>query len=117
MAGYLSPGAYFYAEEQEYLQAYEDVLERYKGRAALLTAGPPHPARLPVAPQAAARRGQVRCPRHEGTGMAPGSGGGNGRQRAVASAINENTVPAAPEGETRSPVLRSLFFSSEMRTR
>lgn len=34
MAGYLSPGAYFYAEEQEYLQAYEDVLERYKGRAA-----------------------------------------------------------------------------------
>lgn len=35
MAGYLSPGAYFYAEEQEYLQAYEDVLERYKGRAAL----------------------------------------------------------------------------------
>ncbi|KAF4795948.1 hypothetical protein TURU_089041 [Turdus rufiventris] len=31
MAGYLSPGAYFYAEEQEYLQAYEDVLERYKG--------------------------------------------------------------------------------------
>uniref|UniRef100_A0A8C3VC32 Dystonin n=1 Tax=Catharus ustulatus TaxID=91951 RepID=A0A8C3VC32_CATUS len=30
MAGYLSPGAYFYAEEQEYLQAYEDVLERYK---------------------------------------------------------------------------------------
>ncbi|KQL60143.1 hypothetical protein AAES_11263 [Amazona aestiva] len=35
MAGYLSPGAYFYAEEQEYLQAYEDVLERYKG----ITAG------------------------------------------------------------------------------
>lgn len=34
MAGYLSPGAYFYTEEQEYLQAYEDVLERYKGRAA-----------------------------------------------------------------------------------
>ncbi|KAJ7404359.1 hypothetical protein BTVI_72566 [Pitangus sulphuratus] len=31
MAGYLSPGAYFYPEEQEYLQAYEDVLERYKG--------------------------------------------------------------------------------------
>ncbi|XP_074009915.1 dystonin isoform X4 [Numenius arquata] len=30
MAGYLSPGAYVYAEEQEYLQAYEDVLERYK---------------------------------------------------------------------------------------
>ncbi|XP_050806459.1 dystonin isoform X11 [Gopherus flavomarginatus] len=30
MAGYLSPGAYHYAEEQEYLQAYEDVLERYK---------------------------------------------------------------------------------------
>ncbi|XP_014118889.1 PREDICTED: dystonin isoform X8 [Pseudopodoces humilis] len=30
MAGYLSPGAYFYTEEQEYLQAYEDVLERYK---------------------------------------------------------------------------------------
>uniref|UniRef100_A0A8C0C1M1 Dystonin n=1 Tax=Buteo japonicus TaxID=224669 RepID=A0A8C0C1M1_9AVES len=30
MAGYLSPGAYYYAEEQEYLQAYEDVLERYK---------------------------------------------------------------------------------------
>ncbi|XP_074905446.1 dystonin isoform X16 [Buteo buteo] len=30
MTGYLSPGAYFYAEEQEYLQAYEDVLERYK---------------------------------------------------------------------------------------
>ncbi|XP_075354226.1 dystonin isoform X14 [Mycteria americana] len=30
MAGYLSPGAYLYAEEQEYLQAYEDVLERYK---------------------------------------------------------------------------------------
>ncbi|XP_059586513.1 dystonin isoform X13 [Alligator mississippiensis] len=30
MAGYLSPGAYFHAEEQEYLQAYEDVLERYK---------------------------------------------------------------------------------------
>lgn len=38
MAGYLSPGAYFYAEEQEYLQAYEDVLERYKGRAALAVA-------------------------------------------------------------------------------
>ncbi|EMP35715.1 Microtubule-actin cross-linking factor 1, isoforms 1/2/3/5 [Chelonia mydas] len=31
MAGYLSPGAYHYTEEQEYLQAYEDVLERYKG--------------------------------------------------------------------------------------
>ncbi|XP_074982587.1 dystonin isoform X15 [Caretta caretta] len=30
MAGYLSPGAYHYTEEQEYLQAYEDVLERYK---------------------------------------------------------------------------------------
>ncbi|XP_019393121.1 PREDICTED: dystonin isoform X12 [Crocodylus porosus] len=30
MAGYLSPGAYFHNEEQEYLQAYEDVLERYK---------------------------------------------------------------------------------------
>uniref|UniRef100_A0A2K6H058 Dystonin n=1 Tax=Propithecus coquereli TaxID=379532 RepID=A0A2K6H058_PROCO len=30
MAGYLSPAAYLYAEEQEYLQAYEDVLERYK---------------------------------------------------------------------------------------
>ncbi|XP_062981110.1 dystonin isoform X9 [Elgaria multicarinata webbii] len=30
MAGYLSPGAHFYTEEQEYLQAYEDVLERYK---------------------------------------------------------------------------------------
>ncbi|XP_067999086.1 dystonin isoform X19 [Melanerpes formicivorus] len=30
MAGYLSLGAYFYAEEKEYLQAYEDVLERYK---------------------------------------------------------------------------------------
>lgn len=31
MAGYLSPAAYLYMEEQEYLQAYEDVLERYKG--------------------------------------------------------------------------------------
>lgn len=31
MAGYLSPAAYLYVEEQEYLQAYEDVLERYKG--------------------------------------------------------------------------------------
>lgn len=31
MAGYLSPAAYMYVEEQEYLQAYEDVLERYKG--------------------------------------------------------------------------------------
>ncbi|KAM9156693.1 dystonin isoform 20-T20 [Pangshura tecta] len=30
MAGYLSPGAYHCTEEQEYLQAYEDVLERYK---------------------------------------------------------------------------------------
>ncbi|XP_032959012.1 dystonin isoform X13 [Rhinolophus ferrumequinum] len=30
MAGYLSPAAYLYMEEQEYLQAYEDVLERYK---------------------------------------------------------------------------------------
>uniref|UniRef100_A0A8D0BYN7 Dystonin n=1 Tax=Salvator merianae TaxID=96440 RepID=A0A8D0BYN7_SALMN len=30
MAGYLCPGAQFYTEEQEYLQAYEDVLERYK---------------------------------------------------------------------------------------
>ncbi|XP_048352778.1 dystonin isoform X16 [Sphaerodactylus townsendi] len=30
MAGYLSPGAHFWTEEQEYLQAYEDVLERYK---------------------------------------------------------------------------------------
>ncbi|CAI5769622.1 dystonin isoform X21 [Podarcis lilfordi] len=30
MAGYLSPAAHFYTEEQEYLQAYEDVLERYK---------------------------------------------------------------------------------------
>ncbi|XP_057607240.1 dystonin isoform X13 [Chionomys nivalis] len=30
MAGYLSPAAYLYVEEQEYLQAYEDVLERYK---------------------------------------------------------------------------------------
>ncbi|XP_044277503.1 dystonin isoform X23 [Varanus komodoensis] len=30
MAGYLSPGAHFFTEEQEYLQAYEDVLERYK---------------------------------------------------------------------------------------
>ncbi|XP_061479010.1 dystonin isoform X26 [Rhineura floridana] len=30
MAGYLFPGDHFYTEEQEYLQAYEDVLERYK---------------------------------------------------------------------------------------
>eukprot|EP00071_Canis_lupus_P009426 XP_005627563.1 dystonin isoform X21 [Canis lupus familiaris] len=30
MAGYFSPAAYLYVEEQEYLQAYEDVLERYK---------------------------------------------------------------------------------------
>ncbi|XP_054990229.1 dystonin isoform X6 [Sorex araneus] len=30
MAGYLSPAAYLFVEEQEYLQAYEDVLERYK---------------------------------------------------------------------------------------
>nr|XP_034965652.1 dystonin isoform X34 [Zootoca vivipara] len=30
MASYLSPAAHFYTEEQEYLQAYEDVLERYK---------------------------------------------------------------------------------------
>ncbi|XP_015263784.1 PREDICTED: dystonin isoform X2 [Gekko japonicus] len=30
MAGYLSPGAHFNLEEREYLQAYEDVLERYK---------------------------------------------------------------------------------------
>lgn len=31
MAGYLSPAAYLCVDEQEYLQAYEDVLERYKG--------------------------------------------------------------------------------------
>lgn len=31
MAGYLSPAAYLYVEEQEYLQVYEGVLERYKG--------------------------------------------------------------------------------------
>ncbi|XP_040105139.1 dystonin isoform X16 [Oryx dammah] len=30
MAGYLSPAAYLSVDEQEYLQAYEDVLERYK---------------------------------------------------------------------------------------
>ncbi|XP_043762971.1 dystonin isoform X13 [Cervus elaphus] len=30
MAGYLSPAAYLCVDEQEYLQAYEDVLERYK---------------------------------------------------------------------------------------
>lgn len=36
MAGYLSPAAYLYVEEQEYLQAYEDVLERYKGTRSLL---------------------------------------------------------------------------------
>ncbi|XP_027380170.1 dystonin isoform X25 [Bos indicus x Bos taurus] len=30
MAGYLSPAAYMCVDEQEYLQAYEDVLERYK---------------------------------------------------------------------------------------
>lgn len=35
MAGYLSPAAYLYVEEQEYLQAYEDVLERYKGTRSL----------------------------------------------------------------------------------
>lgn len=35
MAGYLSPAAYMYVEEQEYLQAYEDVLERYKGTRSL----------------------------------------------------------------------------------
>lgn len=35
MAGYLSPAAYKYVEEQEYLQAYEDVLERYKGTSSL----------------------------------------------------------------------------------
>lgn len=50
MAGYLSPGAYFYTEEQEYLQAYEDVLERYKGRAARQVQGgrcgvPPPPGK------------------------------------------------------------------------
>ncbi|KAM6166488.1 dystonin isoform 1-T1 [Erethizon dorsatum] len=30
MAGHLCPAAHLYAEEQEYLQAYEDVLERYR---------------------------------------------------------------------------------------
>lgn len=52
MAGYLSPGAYFYAEEQEYLQAYEDVLERYKGRAA-----PPPPPILLIPGCPGRRRG------------------------------------------------------------
>lgn len=32
MAGFVSPGGRAYTEEQEYLQAYEDVLEKYKGR-------------------------------------------------------------------------------------
>lgn len=32
MAGSVSPGGRAYTEEQEYLQAYEDVLEKYKGR-------------------------------------------------------------------------------------
>lgn len=54
MAGYLSPGAYFYAEEQEYLQAYEDVLERYKGRAA---PPPPQSSLSPAAACPGRRRG------------------------------------------------------------
>lgn len=72
MAGYLSPGAYFYAEEQEYLQAYEDVLERYKGRAALPAAGPPH---RPACPCPAGRGG---CGRG-GSGAAPAERAGAGR--------------------------------------
>lgn len=37
MAGYtprFTPAAYYYADELDYLQAYEDVLERYKGKSA-----------------------------------------------------------------------------------
>jgi hypothetical protein len=44
MAGYLSPAAYLYVEEQEYLQAYEDVLERYKGTWATRAGVPAGPA-------------------------------------------------------------------------
>lgn len=62
MAGYLSPGAYFYAEEQEYLQAYEDVLERYKGRAAPRTP-PDTRTRTPA--------GALRVPQQTMTGGRP----------------------------------------------
>lgn len=58
MAGYLSPGAYFYTEEQEYLQAYEDVLERYKGRAARQVQG----GRCGVPPREGAGRGTAGRP-------------------------------------------------------
>lgn len=133
MAGYLSPGAYFYAEEQEYLQAYEDVLERYKGRAALPAAGPPHR----TAPAAARPAGRGGCGhgRLRGWGGAPWGAAGPDRPRRrregrpaapgpyvvcvsvrlagtdeAASAINKYTVSPAPVGETHSLVFKNLFF-------
>lgn len=88
MAGYLSPGAYFYAEEQEYLQAYEDVLERYKGRAA--PSPPPNPPypRLPWTEAGSGGRpgGPVPAAGVRGDTAGPGSlagclCAGNGRRR------------------------------------
>lgn len=38
MAQY-APQGYVLSDEQEYLQAYEDVLEKYKGRSGSLTRG------------------------------------------------------------------------------
>lgn len=86
MAGYLSPGAYFYAEEQEYLQAYEDVLERYKGRAALPApcrrtrpgCWPRRVWRLRTREALAARWGALVAPR-----SCVGRSGGSGRGRLV----------------------------------
>lgn len=109
MAGYLSPGAYFYAEEQEYLQAYEDVLERYKGRAALPAAGPPLPPRLPLAPPGVAGAARWARPRRrpEGGPAAPSPGvvSVGGERASVAPAGNKNAACPSPAGETRSLVL------------
>lgn len=113
MAGYLSPGAYFYAEEQEYLQAYEDVLERYKGRAALPAPCPPGSLAPPgvATAEPGGAGGQV------GRVGGPASlrGSVRGERRWAACAMDINTV--SPHQCVTGALLRlKVAFSSAVRT-
>lgn len=118
MAGYLSPGAYFYAEEQEYLQAYEDVLERYKGRAAPPPPpNPPYP-RLPLALDGggewgAARwsRPRRRCEGRHGWSRVPCGVSLCGERPPAGSAIKRKNVAFRHQRVKRSLLRFKILFS------
>lgn len=120
MAGYLSPGAYFYAEEQEYLQAYEDVLERYKGRAA----PPPQSSLSPAAACPGRTRGvgggQVvpsPPPVWGETRLVPGPLRGVSVRGTAAGGFrdkNKKRRLSSPAGETQSLALQNSLFADRV---